>query len=214
MNIKSLSVALGIALSATTMSASAQKVFTEGKVVYSASVMGRQTEATNYFKGDSSVTIQQNGPANIKIINNSKTDYFAVVVDVPVANIKKAAVATPAEVEEVNAQMPEFAFTPSTETKVINGFNCKKVVAKDSKSGKSYDIWITNDIKAPLGTAEKLFGKAGGFPVQFTVVQNGAEVTNILKSIDATKAPAGSFGIPAGFDRITLTELKAMSGGR
>jgi hypothetical protein len=214
MNIKSLSVALGIALSATAMSASAQKVYTEGKAVYGASVMGMQADATVYFKGDSSVTVTQSGPATIKILNNSKTDYFAVLVDVPVANIKKAGIGTPAEVEEMQAEYPEYTFTQTTETKQINGFNCKKVVAKDTKSGTTNDIWVTNDFTAPLGTAAKLFGKAGGYPVQFIVKQNGQEVTNILKSIDGSKVAAGTFGIPAGYDKITLTELKAMSGGR
>ncbi|MBS7563071.1 DUF4412 domain-containing protein [Mucilaginibacter sp. Bleaf8] len=214
MNTKFLTVAFGIALSATAMSASAQKVYSEGKAVYTASVGGMQVEATSYFKGDSSLTVTQQGPATIKLLNNSKTDYFAVLVDVPVANIKKAAVATPAEVEEIQSQLPELTFTPTNETKQINGFNCKKVIAKDPKSGKSYDTWVTTDFKAPLGSAERLYGKAGGYPVQFTALQNGQEVTNTLKAIDGSKVAAGTFGIPAGFDKISLSDLKAMGGGR
>lgn len=214
MKLKFLGVALGVALSATAISASAQKSYTEGKAVYTTSMMGMNGEATTYFKGDSSAVVTQRGPAKITILNNAKTDYFAILVDVPVANMKKAAVATPAEAEDFASQLPDFTFTATTETKVINGFNCKKVIAKDNKSGKSYDFWVTNDISAPLGSGAKIFAKAGGFPVQYTMVQQGVEVSNTLKSIDDSKVPAGTFGIPAGFDRITLTDLQAMGGKR
>lgn len=213
MKLKFLSVAFGIALSATAISASAQKVYNEGKAVFATKAMGMEGEATNYFKGDSSVVITKQGPANIKILANTKTDFFAVLVDVPVANMKKAAVATPAEVEDFNAQLPELTFTPTTETKQINGFNCKKVTAKD-KAGKTSDVWVTNDFTAPLGTGAKTYGKVGGYPVQYTITQNGVEVTNTLKSIDDSKAPAGTFAIPAGYDRITLTDLQSLGGGR
>ncbi|WDF53746.1 DUF4412 domain-containing protein [Mucilaginibacter sp. KACC 22063] len=212
MKLKFLNVALGVVLSATALSASAQKAYTEGKAVYTAQVNGMTGEATVYFKGDSSATVTNQGPAKIVLLSNSKTDYLAVLVDVPVANIKKAGIATPAEMEEAQAQLPQLTFTPTTETKQISGFNCKKVIAKD-KDGKAYDTWVTTDFTAPLGTASKLYAKAGGYPVQFTVFQNGMAVTNTLKSIDDSKAPAGTYAIPAGFDKISLTDLKNMAGG-
>ncbi|MCJ8211214.1 DUF4412 domain-containing protein [Mucilaginibacter sp. RS28] len=212
MKVKLFNVALGLALTATAMSASAQKVYKEGKAVFATQAMGMAGEATMYFKGDSSAISTKQGPANLTFLNNSKTDYLAVLVDVPVANIKKAGVGTPAEIDEMQSQLPQLTFTPATETKQINGFNCKRVVAKD-KDGKTFDVWVTNDISAPLGMNGKMFANAGGFPVQYTITQNGVAVENTLKSIDESKAPAGTFIIPAGFDKITLTELRAMSGG-
>lgn len=202
---------MGIALTATALTASAQKSFTEGTATYEASVGGQSVEAKVMFKGDSSATVMQQGPANIKILG-FKEDYLAVLVNVPVANIKKAAVATPGELEETLSKLPSFTFTPTTETKQIAGYNCKKVIAKDSKSNTSFDTWVTTDISAPASAFSTLYAKAGGFPVQFTVNQMGKNVTNTLKTISDAKVPAGTFGIPAGFDRITLTELSAMGG--
>jgi hypothetical protein len=169
-------------------------------------------EAKVSFKGDSSAMAIQQGPAAIKIIS-FKEDYLAVLVDVPVANMKKAAVATPGELEDAMSKLPTFTFTPTTETKQIAGYNCTKVIAKDEK-GATYDTWVTKDIIAPASAYSRILAKAGGFPVQFTISQMGRNVTNTLKTISDAKVPAGTFGIPAGYDRITLTELSSMGGGR
>ncbi|MFD1255562.1 hypothetical protein ACFQ3S_02035 [Mucilaginibacter terrae] len=209
---KLFTAAMGLALTATALSATAQKKYTEGTATYEASVNGQTVEAKVFFKGDSSATTMQQGPANIKVIG-FKEDYMAVLVDVPVANMKKAAIATPGELEEALSKLPNFTFTPGTETKQIAGFNCKKVVAKDAKSGNTFDAWVTTDISAPASAYSNLYAKIGGFPVQFTISQMGRNVTNTLKTISDAKVPAGTFAIPAGFDKMTLTELSAMSGG-
>jgi len=210
---KLFTAAMGLALSATALTASAQKTYTQGMATYEASVGGMTTEAKVYFKGDSSATTIQQGPANIKVIS-FKEDYLAVLVDVPVASLKKAAIATPGELEDALSKMPTFTFTPGTETKVINGYKCKKVVAKDAKSNTTFDAWVTNDITAPASAFSSLYAKVGGFPVQFTISQRGQNVTNTLKSISDANVVAGTFGVPVGYDKITLTELSALGGGK
>ncbi|MDT3404966.1 DUF4412 domain-containing protein [Mucilaginibacter terrae] len=210
---KLFSAAMGLALSATALTASAQKAYTEGTATYDATVNGQTVEAKVLFKGDSAATTRVQGPATIKIIT-FKDEALTVLVDVPVANMKKAAIGTPGEVEEAMAQMPNFTFTPGTETKVINGFNCTKVTAKDAKDGKTYDVWVSKDISAPSSAYSQVYAKAGGFPVQFTMNQMGMNITNTLKAISGDKVPAGTFSVPAGYDKMTLTELKAMSGGK
>ena len=213
MNIKLFTAAMGIALTATAMSASAQKAYKEGYAVISTSMMGQQVEAKSYFRADSAAVAFSQGPANIKVLTNAGGTYMAILVDVAVANIKKAAIASPAEIEDVMSKFPTFTFTPGTETKVISGFNCKKVVAKDTKTAKTYDIWVTNDISVPLTGIEKYYANAGGFPVQYAAFQNGQSTEVTIKSVTEQKVPAGTFGIPADFDKITLDDLKALGGG-
>ncbi|MDB5115291.1 MAG: hypothetical protein JWQ79_783 [Mucilaginibacter sp.] len=214
MNIKFLKIALGLAFTAVAFNASAQKNYTQGTITYSLEAGGTQTDSKVYFTADSSASVTQYGPANIKLLTNNKATYMAVFVDVPVASIKKVAVFTPDEIDQAMAGVPKFTFTSGTETKQINGFNCKSVTAKDSKSGSSYIIWITTDIKAPSNIMSKSFEDAGGFPVQFTTTKQGQTVNITLKSITEDKAPAGTFGIPPGYDKISLDDLKAMSGGK
>lgn len=207
MNIKFFNVALGIALTATALSASAQKNYPQGVVAYSVEVQGQPADVKNYFTADSAAILMTVGPANVKVLSNAKHDYFAVVLDVPVASMKKAGIATPAEIEDAMSKVPTFTFTPGTETKQISGFNCTKVVAKDTKSGKTYDVWITKDISAPSTAFPFYYEKVGGFPIQFTSFQQGQEQSITISSISDAKAPAGTFGIPKDFEKGTLADL-------
>jgi hypothetical protein len=209
MNINFFNVALGIALTATTLSASAQKAYTSGVISFSTEMNGQPADVKEYFTADSTAALVNVGPANVKILSNAKHDFFAVVLDVPVASIKKAGIATPAEIEEAMSQLPSFTYTPGTETKQISGFNCKKVVAKEAKSGKTYDVWITNDFTVPETALPVYYKQIGGFPVQYTAFQQGQETSITITSIADTKAPAGTFAIGKDYTRGSMADLRA-----
>lgn len=209
MNRKFLNVALGIVLAATTYSASAQKTYTSGMVSFSTEMRGQAADVKQYFTPDSTAAVMTIGPANVKVLTDAKHTYLAVVLDVPIASMKKAGIATPAELEQGMAAFPSFTYTPTTETKQISGFNCKKVIAKDSKSGKNYDVWITNDIAVPTTAYQVYYSTIGGFPVQFTAFQQGQEVVITISSVSDQKAPAGTFAIGKDFEKGTLADLGA-----
>jgi hypothetical protein len=204
--------ALGLALTTFGFTANAQKTFTEGVVNYTINANGQQMDAKNFFKGDSSSYQMQQGPATISILSNIKTNSMVIMVDVPVASMKKAAVLTPADIEQMKDQEPTFTFTPTTETQTIAGYNCKKVQAKDSKSGSNFDVWITNDVTAPANNLTRYFTGLGGFPVKFTTIQRGQPVQVTLKSITEEKVKPGTFAIPAGYDKITMADLQSLGG--
>ena len=214
MKMKFLSVALGVALSATVMNASAQKAYTQGLITFKTSMRGQDVEIKNYFTADSSASTFNAGPATIKLLTDAKHDYFAVVVDVPVASIKKAAISTPAEIEEAMSALPKLTFAPGTETKQISGFNCKKVVATDTKTSKTYEIWVTNDVTLPTTAFPDYYSAIGGVPIQYTAFQSGQTTDITVSSITDDKAPAGTFSISKDYDKITMDDLKAMGGGR
>jgi hypothetical protein len=213
MNIKLFNVALGIVLTATTISASAQKSYTTGAVTFSTAMQGQDVSIKSYFTPDSLSMSFTAGPATIKILADSKATFFAILVDVPVASIKKAAILTPAEIEAQLAAMPKFTYAPTTETKMIGKFNCKKVVGTDSKTSKKYDIWITNDITLPESAFAKYYAGVGGTPIQYTSFNQGQETSVTVTDITDEKAPAGTYGIAKDFDKITYDELKSMGGG-
>jgi hypothetical protein len=214
MKLKLLTVAAGVALLATAITAKAQKAYKEGVITYSVNSPRGAADTKLYFKADSNVTVTASGPATIKILSIGKGDYLAVLVDVPVMSKKVAAIATPAELEEGQAALPELTFTPGTETKVIAGLNCKKVTAKNPKDNSTFDVWVTNDISTPSNSLTALYGKVGGFPVMFTTYQQGATVSVTFKSISDEKVPANSFKVPADFEKIGLGDLAKLFGGR
>ncbi|SDT30498.1 GLPGLI family protein [Mucilaginibacter mallensis] len=207
MNIKTLTSTLGIALTCIAINAKAQKTINEGVATFSTTIQGQPAEAKQYFKADSSATTISFGPGTVKILTTAKHDYLAVILDIPVAGLKKAGIATPAEIEEGAANYPTFTFTPTTETKQISGFNCKKVTAKDNKSGKTYDIWITNDIVVPPTALPFYYASVGGYPVQYTAFQQGQETTITIKSITDGKAPAGTYAIAPDFEKVGMSDL-------
>ncbi|PJJ84941.1 DUF4412 domain-containing protein [Mucilaginibacter auburnensis] len=212
MNKSILKTALFAAFASFGISANAQKVYTEGVANYTVSSPMGSADTKVYFTTDSSAAVTDNGMYTAKIVSDSKNTYTAVLVDVPAMSMRKVAVLTPAEVTQVNGEIPKLTFTPTTETKQINGFNCKKVTAKDPKSGMDIELWVTNDIKAPVTSITKPFTDAGGTPVKFVTVQQGQTVNVELKSMAGDKVPAGTFGIPAGYDKLSFSALKALGG--
>jgi hypothetical protein len=213
MNIKLLNVALGIALTAITFSASAQKAYTHGAINVSMPMQDQQVDAKQYFTSDSTALLYAAGPATIKVLIDSKKTFIAVLVDVPVASMKKAAIYKPAEIEQAMEAFPKFTFAPSTDAKQISGFNCKKVVATDTKTNKTYDIWITNDVTLPANAIPTYYAAIGGVPIQYTSFSQGQETPITITGITDEKAPAGTFGISADYEKISLDDLKALSGG-
>ncbi|MFI5139861.1 MAG: hypothetical protein ACHQIM_18710, partial [Sphingobacteriales bacterium] len=211
MNIKLLTVAMGIALTATSISANAQKAYTSGVVSYATEMMGQATDVKIYFTPDSTSEIRTFGPGSVKILSNAKHDFLAVVLDIPIANRQKVGIATPAELEGGADAYPSFTYTPTSETKQISGFNCKKVIAKNSKDGKTYDVWITNDITVPTTAYHFFYAAVGGFPVQYTDFVNGPtgliETSITITSISDQGAPAGTYAYPKDFEKGTLGEL-------
>jgi len=210
MNNNIIKLALGVSLSIAAFTANAQKNYTEGVVTYTTTSAMGTTETKVSFRGDSSYAAIESPPAFIKLITTTKHTYFAVLVDVPLASMKKAAVLTPDELDQASDETPKFTFTPTTETKQISGYNCKKVLAKDAKSGATAEVWVTNDITVPGNYLTLAFAGAGGTPVQITSATQGQEGTIAIKSIVEQKIPAGTFGVPKGYDKITYDELKAM----
>jgi hypothetical protein len=219
MKLKFLSVALGIVLSATVLSANAQKNYSEGLVTIKTSAGSQNVELKQYFRSDSVATIFSAGPANIKLLADVNYKFFAVVAEVAAFKVKKAAIYTPDEIARALSVSPKFTFAPSTETKQISGFNCKKVVATDTKTQKTYDIWITNDISLPSAVIDKCYATIGGVPIEYASFQTGpdgnlsiADYTVI--SVSDQKAPAGTFSIAPDFDKISKADLDAMARGK
>jgi hypothetical protein len=212
MNIKFLTATLGVALSAVTISANAQKTISQGYSSFTTEIQGQPADVKDYFKSDSSAMVITFGAGNVKVLMDAKRDYLAVVLDIPVAQLKKAGIATPAELEDAATSLPTFTYTPTTETKQISGFACKKVVAKDNKSGKTYDVWITNDIVVPETAVPNYYKGIGGFPVKFTGFQKGADGSMAESDITVTgvtagPAPAGTFAIASDFEKVGMADL-------
>ena len=76
MKIKFLSAALGIVLSATVMSANAQKAYTEGVVTYKTNMRGQDVEIKEYFRADSNAATFQQARLPLKYYQMPITNHW------------------------------------------------------------------------------------------------------------------------------------------
>jgi len=208
MNKVILKITLGLASIGFSMSASAQKIYNAGVINYSVSAPVANVDTKVYFTADSSAAISDSGIFTAKVLSDNKGSYLAILVNVPMISVKKVSVLTPAEIAQAKNDAPRFTFSATNETKKINGFNCKKVNAKDVKNGNKVELWVTNDIKTPVNSLTRPFAAAGGVPVKFVTVRQGQTVNVEMKSISAEKVQTGTFGIPPGYDKISFSDLK------
>ncbi|WP_113652707.1 hypothetical protein [Pedobacter namyangjuensis] len=192
--------------------AQAQKKISAGTLVYTMKNAEGDSEQTIKFNGDISKLEIAAGPATIGIFNDSKNGTGLVLVDVPVAQMQKAAKMSKADVDKQTealggGKLSDFKATG--EKQVIATYNAEKYTYKNA-AGESYEVWITKDAEIPLNMFTGEFKDVKGTIVKFT--GKGGTVT--LKSATEGKVDALSVTeIPKGYDEITYEELQAMQGG-
>jgi hypothetical protein len=215
-------LALCALLAAGFNTANAQKKIAEGTVTYTvnfelpadkqqfASMLPK--EITSYFRGDSTASSLQQGPATIKSIQDYKTNYQSILIDVPAASKKIAVVLKPADIEQMEATDPKLTPTAGTEKQTIAGYNCTKVTATDPKSGTKYDVWITKDIDIVPNSLSRLVSTFGGVPVKFVTFNQGIKVDAEIKEIKEITVPKGYFSASKDYESMSMEDLKAMTG--
>jgi hypothetical protein len=213
---------LCIFLAASFTKANAQKKINEGIITYTvsfelpadkqqyASMLPK--EVTSYFRGDSTASSMNQGPATIKSIQDYKTNYQSILIDVPTANKKIAVVLTPAEIEQMEAPNPKLTGASGTEKQIIDGYKCTKVTATDTKTGARYDVWITKDIDIVPNSTSHLVSTFGGVPIKFVTFSQGIKVNAEIKEIKETPVPKGFFSASKDYESMSMDQLKAMTG--
>jgi hypothetical protein len=201
----------------------AQKKISEGAVTYTVSYELNATqllyadqypkEITCYFRGDSSAATTNQGAIIVKGVSVFKANYHSLIIDIPSLSKKILVVMTPEEVEQEKEANPQFTSTKGTEKEVIDGYNCTKVTVTDTKSGGSYEVWITGDIDVPPNSVSKLVSDFGGVPVRFVTFNRGTKINAEIKEIKEVTVPAGFFSAAKDYQLMSFTELKAMAAG-
>lgn len=215
-------LAICIILAAGFSKANAQKKINEGSITYTvsfelpadkqqyASMLPK--EMTSYFRGDSTASTVNQGPATIKGVQDYKSNYQSILIDVPIANKKIAVVLTPADIEQMEAANPKLTGTPGTEKQTIDGYKCIKITATDTKTGAKYDVWVTKDIDIVPNSTSHLVSTFGGVPVKFVTFSQGIKVNAEIKEIKETPVPKGFFSASKDYESMSIDQLKTMTG--
>jgi len=106
----------------------------------------------------------------------------------------------------------DFTVTPTSETKQLLGFTCKKAIMKSKTLGENdITIWYTTDIKAST-TGQQYYDKSmPGFPLEMNMEQKGMKIHFLATAVEKT-VPASVFEmtVPAGYEKKTMEELEKM----
>ncbi|MES2418659.1 MAG: hypothetical protein V4541_10770 [Bacteroidota bacterium] len=194
--------------------AQAQKKLSEGSLVYGMEYKidapGAPAETKVKFNGDVSKMDIEAGPASIGIFMDLKSGTGLVLVDVPVAQMQKAAKLTKTDVDEMNAAKPKLSdFKATGEKAVIIGYNAEKYTFKNDKD-ENGELWVTTELELPLNIVTAEFKEVKGTVLKYA----DSKATVTLKSVNDAKVGALSVTVvPSGYDEITYAELKAMQGG-
>ncbi len=203
---------LAAILISTAFIANAQKKVNEGTIVYTMKSDQGEVDQKIKFNGDISKMELEAGPATIGIFNDIKSGTGLVLVDVPVAQMQKAAKMSKEDIEKQSAAAGGGKISDlkaTGEKQVIATYNAEKYTFKN-QAGESYEVWVTNDIELPLNMITSEFKDVKGAVVKFS----GKAGNVTLKSINEGKVGELSVvKIPIGYDEITYAELMAMQGG-
>lgn len=111
---------------------------------------------------------------------------------------------------------PNVDVTLTGETKVIEGYTCKKALITDEE-GTISTFWYTEDIRAAKGGQSYLSEDVPGFPMQFEMNNNGMKMTMTVTKVETkiSGKPSELFDmtIPTGYTEMSLDQMKQMGMG-
>jgi len=200
----------------------AQKGLSEGKVIYTITypdmemdpqmVAMMPTESVVFFKGAMSRTDLSMGMGiSSSSIMNSKTGEIVALTDM--MGSKSAMKMTTDELKKSKNQnkTPDPVITITNETKEIAGYKCKKAIVKNADN--TQEIYYTDEINS-ISAATLDWKEIKGFPMEYSIDQNGLKMKFAAKSVTPEKVADTIFVIPADYKMVTQEEMmKKMTGG-
>ncbi|MEO8567671.1 MAG: hypothetical protein ABI419_01000 [Ginsengibacter sp.] len=199
------------------LSSQAQKTLDEGSLVYNISVETGSAEpkmadmldgatTTVYLKGNMSRTEMVSGLGSEATIHNATTGSGVILKDY--SGQKLMITLTPQDWEKNNKKYEGITFENSGETSTIEGFSCRKAVAK-LKDGSSFTVYYTTEVSLPNKNYDFQFKTLPGLAVQYEMQSGKMKFKFTLSKINYDKVPAAKFEIPkSGYRVLSYDETK------
>ncbi|MEP6597406.1 MAG: DUF4412 domain-containing protein [Ginsengibacter sp.] len=197
--------------------ANAQKTLTEGSLIYNISVETGSAEpkmadmldgatTTVYLKGNQSRTEMISGLGSEATIHNATTGSGVILKDY--SGQKLMITLTPQDWEKNNKKYEGITFENTGETSVIEGFNCRKAIAK-LKDGSTFTVYYTADVSLSNKNFDYQFKTLPGLAVQYERQAGKMKFKFTLSKINFDNVPSAKFEIPtSGYRVLTYDETK------
>ena len=199
-------------------SATAQKSFTEGTLVYNMSVETGSGEpkiadmfdgatTTIYLKGTMSRTELVSSLGSEATIYNASTGSGVILKDY--SGQKLMITLTAQNWIQNNSKYEGIVFENTSSTENIAGFSCKKAIAK-LKNGESFTVYYTSEVNVANKSYDLQFQTLPGLPVQYEMQSGKMMLKFTLASISYNPVSSSKFEIPkSGYRVLTYDETKA-----
>ncbi len=195
----------------------AQKTLNEGTLIYNISVETGSAEpkmadmldgatTTVYLKDNMSRTEMVSGLGSEATIHNATTGSGVILKDY--SGQKLMITLTPQDWEKNNKKYDGITFENSGETSVIEGFNCRKAMAK-LKDGSTFTVYYTTDVALSNKNYDYQFKTLPGLAVQYEMQSGKMKFKFTLSKINYDNVPDAKFEIPkSGYRILSYDETK------
>ncbi|MEO5891191.1 MAG: hypothetical protein ABIQ31_13100 [Ferruginibacter sp.] len=199
----------------------AQKTISEGTATYDIEVQPKGNapkttgglngaKTTVYLKGGLSRTDITSTLGTETTLYNAKTGTAAILKEY--SGQKLMITLTKENWQSTNKKFDGVNFVTTAETKVIEGYNCKRAVAKLS-DGSSVSVYYTPDLVPMNKEYSQAFKNLPGFPMEYEFETDKRVIKYLLSKIDFSPLPTSKFDFPkSGYRVMTYDENKSGKG--
>jgi GLPGLI family protein len=206
-----------ISLILSTFTIKAQKVISEGTLIYNISIQTGSSEpkmadmmdgATTaiYIKGSQSRSELVSALGSEVTMYDSKKGAGVILKDY--SGQKLMITLTKDDWDKKNSKYEGITFETTNETLNIAGYNCKKAIAK-LKDGSSFIVYYTPEVEVADKDYDSQFKTLPGLALQYEWQSGKMKFKYTLSKINFDAVPASKFDIPkSGYRVMTYAETK------
>ncbi len=218
--IKPLGIVL--LLLTSTLSVIAQKIISEGTLVYDVVIQMGPVEppkgdplangsSTVYLKGNNTRIEMSTSLGKEIIIYNSKSENAVILKEF--SGQKLLISLTKENWVSRNSQYHDVKFELLNESKLIAGYNTKKAVAT-MEDGKSFVVYYSTDLKAANKDYDATFANLPGLPIHYEIESGKMKFTYTISKISLDPVLISHFDFPSsGYRVMTYSENQKMKKG-
>jgi hypothetical protein len=199
----------------TGCSNSDEKFISEGVIDYDAVVVDQSnpmaslapSKMTIKFKDNKSCAEMSAGMGLFSTSFISDPEKKAMIQLVKLLNKKLALIQDEADIKKENDLYP-MVITPTKETKIIAGYNCKKAHVKlNDEYGTEYDIYYTKDLNITNPNFANPYFKIDGVLMEYNMKKFGLEMKFTATSVKAEDIDDTFFELPADYKVVPKEEI-------
>jgi GLPGLI family protein len=217
LQIKILKAGLFSTLLAVAFTANAQKIISEGTLIYNISIQTGTTEpkmadmldgatTTIYLKGSQSRSELVSGLGSEVTIYDSKKGSGVILKDY--SGQKLMITLTKDDWDKKNSKYEGITFETSNETLDVAGYTCKKAIAK-LRDGSSFVVYYTPELEVADKDYESQFKNLPGLALQYEWQSGKMKFKYTLAKVTFDEVPVSKFDIPkTGYRVMTYAETR------